>query len=315
MIKLGSLFDGVGGWQLAAVRNGIVPVWSSEIDDFCRDVTRRHFPQTIQLGDINTIDLDSLEHVDIITAGFPCNDLSIAGKREGIFGDRSCLFFRAVDIIKHVKPRFAVFENVVGLLTSNGGLDFKSVLEQIAETKLPLPKSWTNAGLVESGVCQVAWRIFDAQYFGVPQRRRRIFIVADFTGQRAAEILFESKGLQRHFETCRVKTKAIAPTPEESTVKCFGIGRDFFNQGYKGQFGLSLSEELQPPLTARGAAGVFDGCHVRRLTPLECERLMGLPDDWTIGECDTKRYKAIGNGMAQPIADWILQQINFYFED
>ena len=192
MIKLGSLFDGIGTWQYAATITGITPLWSSEIDDFCRYITAKHFPQTLQLGDIRGI--SNPPYVDIITAGFPCQDLSIAGKRAGIHAERSGLFFDAINLIRHVKPKFAVFENVTGLLTSNGGLDFGTVLEQIAETKLPLPERWTNAGLVESQNCQVAWRILDAQYFGVPQRRRRVFIVSSFGTRRAAKILFESKG-------------------------------------------------------------------------------------------------------------------------
>lgn len=316
MIKLGSLFDGIGGWQLAAVRNGIVPVWSSEVDDFCRDVTRRLFPQTIQLGDIRTIDFDSLEYVDIITAGFPCQDLSIAGKRAGIHAERSGLFFDAINLIRHVKPKFAVFENVPGLLSSNKGFDFGTVLEQIAETKLPLPKRWTNAGVVDCPNGQVAWRILDAQYFGVPQRRRRIFIVSSFGTRRAAKILFERKGLQRDFTPCNCEGLPTTPPPPcVSTGKSYGIGRDAFNCGKNAKFNLSFGEELQPPLTARGAGGVFDGYHVRRLTPIECERLQGLPDNWTLGGSDTARYKALGNGMAQPVADWILNRILRSFYD
>ena len=146
-MTLASLFDGLGGWQLAAVRNGITPVWSSEIDPNCRLISRRHFPNTIQLGDIREI--DTPPYVDIITAGFPCQDLSICGKRAGLAGERSSLFYDAIRIIRNVKPNFAIFENVVGLLSSNGGLDFLSVLEQIAETKLPIPSRWANTGLVE----------------------------------------------------------------------------------------------------------------------------------------------------------------------
>ena len=244
-----------------------------------------------------------------------CQDLSIAGKRAGIHAERSGLFFDAINLIRHVKPKFAVFENVTGLLTSNGGLDFGTVLEQIAETKLPLPERWTNAGLVESQNCQVAWRILDAQYFGVPQRRRRVFIVSSFGTRRAAKILFESKGLQRDFTPCNCEGLPTTPPLHISTGKSYGIGRDAFNQGRNGQFRLSFSEELQPPLTARGAGGVFDGYHVRRLTPIECERLQGLPDNWTLGGSNTARYKALGNGMALPVAVWILNRISRSFYD
>ena len=210
-MTLGSLFDGLGGWQLAAVRNGITPIWSCEIDSYCRQISRRHFPDTIQLGDIREI--TNPPYVDIITAGFPCQDLSVCGKRAGLAGERSSLFYDAIRIIRNVKPKFAIFENVVGLLSSNGGLDFHSVLEQIAETKLPIPSRWANAGLVECKDRQICWRVLDSQYFGVPQRRRRIFIVCSFGSRRAAQILFESEGLPRHFETCNNQRQTTAPPP------------------------------------------------------------------------------------------------------
>jgi len=345
-MTLGSLFDGVGGWQLAAVRAGIVPIWSSEIDKFCRQITAIHFPNTIQLGDIREI--DSPPYVDIVTAGFPCVDVSIAGNRAGLAGSRSGLFYDAVKLIRRIKPKYAIFENVVGLLNSNGGADFHAVLEEIAETEIPICKRWANAGLVDCRDRQIAWRILDAQYWGCAQRRQRVFIVASFGNRRAAEILFESKGLQRDFtpyncegqrntcgiekgvndssglklyenhgQDCRYKEVTVSPTVtanfgmggNNTPFVVHGIGRDDFNQGRNGQFSLSFSEELQPPLTARGAGGVFDGYHVRKLTPIECERLQGLPDNWTAGVSDTQRYKMIGNGMAQPIADWILRQV------
>lgn len=346
MLTLGSLFDGIGGWQLAAVRAGITPLWSSEIDKFCCTITRRHFPNTIQLGDINGIDCPP--RVDIITAGSPCQDISIAGKRGGINGERSGLFFRATDIVHRIKPKFFVWENVPAVLSSNGRngrLDFKAVLESIAQELLPLPKHWTNAGVVDGRHCQIAWRILDAQFFGVPQRRRRIFLVADFAGRRAAKILFEPAGLsgnsvpctdaqsataarigdsvnfaiyKNHGQDSRIKRLSnVAPTVNAKygtggnnppPTVAYGIGRNAFNQGRNAQFKPTVKRELQPPLTARGAAAVAKDV-VRRLTPLECERLQGLPDNWTQGISDTQRYKALGNGMAQPCADFILKNI------
>lgn len=300
MLTLGSLFDGIGGWQLAAVRAGIMPLWSSEIDKFCCTITRRHFPNTIQLGDINGIDCPP--HVDIITAGSPCQDISIAGKRSGIHGDRSGLFFRATDIVHRIRPKFFVWENVPAVLSSNGRLDFKAVLESIAQEPLPLPKHWTNAGVVDGRHCQICWRILDAKFHGVPQRRRRIFLVADFADRRAAKILFEPAGLSGNSVPCTDAQSATAARI------AYGIGRDAYNQGRNGKFNLSIERENAPPLTARGAPAVVKDV-VRRLTPLECERLQGLPDNWTQGISDTQRYKAIGNGMAQPCADFILKNI------
>lgn len=205
-MTLGSLFDGIGGWLLAASRNGIEPLWSAEIEKFPCAVTAHHFRNVKQLGDVNQIDGGKIPAVDIICAGSPCQNLSIAGKREGLKGEQSGLFFRAVDIVRQMrrasgKPKYFIWENVVGALSSNGGLDFKAVLEEIAETEIPMPKSgkWAGAGMVGGGKCAIYWRILDAQYFGVPQRRRRIFLIADFSGRSTAEILFERESVSRNF--------------------------------------------------------------------------------------------------------------------
>ena len=135
MITLGSLFDGIGGWQLAAVRNGVKPLWSSEIDTFPASITGKHFPDTIQLGDVTKINGAEIQPVDIICAGSPCQDLSIAGKRAGLEGDRSNLFYQALRIVREMReetngvyPKFFVWENVLGAFTSNARRDFKAVL-------------------------------------------------------------------------------------------------------------------------------------------------------------------------------------------
>ena len=187
---------------MAAVKAGIKPIWSSEIDPFPMAVTKHHFPDTKQLGDITKINIDELEPVDIICAGSPCQDLSVAGKREGLAGERSGLFRTAVELVHRLRdrtglPRYFVWENVPGAFSSNKGFDFKAVLEEISQTEIPMPRDnkWAEAGLLEwGGCCQLAWRTLDAQYWGVPQRRKRIFLVADFatSGRCAGEILFES---------------------------------------------------------------------------------------------------------------------------
>ena len=205
-MTLGSLFDGIGGWLLAARHAGATPVWASEIEPFPCSVTARHFPEVKQLGDITRIDPDEIEPVDIICAGSPCQDLSIAGKRKGLNGERSGLFRTAVDLVRRMRertagkyPRFFVWENVPGAFSSNKGADFRAVLEEIGQTEIPMPPNgkWANAGLVELPQCQIAWRVLDAQYWGVPQRRRRIFLVADFAadGRCAEEILFEQESV------------------------------------------------------------------------------------------------------------------------
>jgi DNA (cytosine-5)-methyltransferase 1 len=205
MLTLGSLFDGIGGWQIAAIRAGAAVLWSSEIEPFPCAVTKKHFPETVQLGDITKIDGERLWPVDIICAGSPCQDLSIAGKQEGLKGARSGLFRTAIRLVRDMRrasggrfPRFFVWENVPGAFSSNHGMDFLAVLEEIGEATLPMPDGgrWAQAGMVELPSCQIAWRVLDAQYWGVPQRRKRIFLVADFRGHSAGEILFERESVR-----------------------------------------------------------------------------------------------------------------------
>lgn len=206
-LTLGSLFDGIGGWQLAAIHFGVTPVWSSEIDSFPASVTAYHFPKTAQLGDITKVDGAKITPVDIICAGSPCQNLSQAGNRKGLNGENSSLFLDATRIFHEMRnatngkyPRFFVWENVTGAFSSNHGNDFRTVLEKIGQTEVPVPKSgrWGGSGVARVPQCDIAWRTLDAQYWGVPQRRRRIFLVADFatTERRAAEILFVEKSLR-----------------------------------------------------------------------------------------------------------------------
>ena len=228
MLKLGSLFDGIGGWPLAAIKFGINPVWSSEIAPFPQEITKTHFPSMKHLGDITKINGAEIDPVDIICMGSPCQDLSIAGKREGLDGERSGLFRRAVDIVRQMRnatngqyPRFIVWENVPGAFSSNKGNDFRTVLEEITETEIPVPTSgrWATAGMVRSKECEVAWRVMDAQYWGVPQRRKRIFLVADFRGQCAGEILFKPKSVSGDIAKGSDKRKRTAGSITDSIRK------------------------------------------------------------------------------------------------
>ena len=206
-LTLGSLFDGSGTFPMMAMLSGIVPVWKSEIEPFPIAVTEKRLPFVKHLGDINSINGVEIEPVDIITFGSPCTDLSVAGKRQGLNAERSGLFFQAIRIIKEMRgatngkyPRFAVWENVTGAFSSNGGEDFRCVLEELCKIKntnisVPKPEKWTKAGNIMGDDFSLAWRTFDAQYWGVPQRRMRIYLVADFAGGCASKILFESEGL------------------------------------------------------------------------------------------------------------------------
>ena len=218
---LGSLFDGSGGFPLAGVMSGVVPVWASEIEPYPIAVTRLRFPQMIHLGNVTEIDGSRIPPVDIITFGSPCQDMSIAGKRAGMKhesrGDegttRSGLFYEAIRVIQEMweethgrYPTFAVWENVPGAFSSNGGEDFRCVLEELAKIcetggySVPRPSGgkWKPAGEIVGDGFSIAWRMLDAQYWGVPQCRSRIYLVADFRGRRAGKILFERESLRGH---------------------------------------------------------------------------------------------------------------------
>ena len=206
-LTLGSLFDGSGGFPLGGLLAGITPIWASEIEPFPVRVTEVRFPNVKHYGDIATLKGSELEPVDIITFGSPCQDMSVAGKREGLGGNRSGLFYEAIRIIKEMReatngkyPRYIVWENVPGAFSSNKGEDFRAVLTEICKVKeecvsVPKPAKWENAGRIMGEGFSIAWRLLDAQYWGVPQRRQRIYLVADFDGGSAGKILFESEGL------------------------------------------------------------------------------------------------------------------------
>ena len=434
-MTLGSLFDGIGGWLLAARHAGITPLWASEIEPFLCSVTARHFPDVKQLGDITQIDPDTLTPVDIICAGSPCQDLSIAGKRKGLNGERSGLFRTAVDLVRRMRertagkyPRFFVWENVPGAFSSNKGADFRAVLEEIGQTEIPVPQhgKWANAGMAELPQCQIAWRVLDAQYWGVPQRRRRIFLVADFAadGRCAEEILFEQESVSWDTAASAGAGKGTAGGTADcarTSGKKYTRAAGFCAGGSAGVVGYqvecaatlttrwggqaptvaiydmthadevmrSIKDGIVPTLNARmgtggnqvpvvhayciagntidrkienggngkgilaetaytlntidrhavatiygaksyseyeagkvatlrASGGAYGGGSenlalsysiVRRLTPTECERLQGLDDGYTDGGSDTARYKALGNGMAQPCADYVMRRI------
>ena len=219
--KIGSIFDGSGGFPLAASLCGGTPVWAAEVEPYPIAVTRSRFPEMRHLGDVSKVNGAEIEPVDIITFGSPCQDLSVAGKRAGLKheanGDeettRSGLFMEAVRIIKEMReatdgryPTFALWENVPGAFSSNKGEDFRVVLEElikIVEPDVQMPpvdkNGWPYADIYMGAGWSLAYRTFDAQYWGVPQRRRRIHLVADFRGQRAGAVLFEREGLRGYF--------------------------------------------------------------------------------------------------------------------
>ena len=337
------------------------------------------------LGDITKIYGDKIEPVDCITFGSPCQDLSIAGRRAGLAGERSGLFMEAVRIIKEMRaatngmyPTFAVWENVPGAFSSNGGEDFRAVLEELArveqpDVSIPRPSGrggrWSKAGAIAGNGWSLAWRQLDAQYWGVPQRRKRIALVADFGGQCAGEILFERTSVPgnpdesiqaweatpgssqaSHFGCDRISEKVIydargngdgrtCPTitgDHENRITDYtaiAIERKTFNEQ-----SFSHYKESDKCSTLKAKAGnIGNGSEclvaektirwiVRRLTPVECERLQGYPDGWTdIGDwidskgkkhkyADSPRYKALGNSIALPQWFWLVQRMRPYLK-
>lgn len=250
-LTLGSLFDGSGGFPLGGLLAGITPVWASEIEPFPIRVTTKRLPFMKHYGNISAMDGGRIEPVDIITFGSPCQDMSVAGRRDGLDGSRSSLFYEAVRIIKEMRcatggryPRYIVWENVPGAFSSNKGEDFKAVLEAVigiaepnAEVPIPEKARWPYADLYMGDGWSVAYRTLDAQYWGVPQRRRRIYLVADFAGRGAGKILFESEGLSGYSAEgfCSWQRAAGSFTP------CTGA------TGYDGYNG-SLTEEVSSTL-------------------------------------------------------------------
>ena len=268
-LTLGSLFDGSGGFPLGGILAGIEPRWSSEIEPFPVLVTHKRLPQVQHYGDVSTLNGAELPPVDIITLGSPCQDLSIAGKRAGIHdGDRSNLFFQAIRIIKEMRdatngryPRYCVWENVPGAFSSNGENDFKAVLEAVIGVKekgieVPAPENhrWAKSDVYLGDGWSVAYRVFDAQYWGVPQRRARIYLVADFAGGSAGEVLFKSEGVSGYTPQGFRAWQGAAGGAEEGTGETGGrsdAGGGTLCLNTQGNSGIGITENKALALVAQ----------------------------------------------------------------
>jgi DNA (cytosine-5)-methyltransferase 1 len=380
-------------------------VWASEIEAVPISITKRHFPDMRHFGDIRKINGGDIEPVDIITFGSTCQDLSVSGRRAGLGGKRSSLFMEAVRIIKEMRiatngtcPARIVWENVPGAFSTNGGGDFQTVIREIAgiaEKGISIPRppkksKWLAAGAVMGDSFSLAWRKLDAQYWGVPQRRRRIFLVTDFTGGSAGKILFKRESKTWDFAKGENEGEGIAGNSDSGvtpyvvnigystdriqmnaqsavTLRANGggcgantglyclpvtyciVGNAIDRTEKSGGNGTGVNEEISFTLNTadrhavavpfvcnafgdyvHGNIGktilssddittsdlVVSGYSVRRLTPLECERLQGFPDGWTeLGHngkriSDNQRYKALGNSVAIPCVQFVLSGMN-----
>jgi len=373
MLTAVSLFAGVGGFDLAFKRAGIKVTAAVEIDKKCRDVLALQFPETKLFDDVKEVTGEQLKSAGfipergIIAGGFPCQDLSIAGLRKGLGGERSGLFHEIIRLTDELKPQFLILENVAGLLSSKQGKDMGIVITALVERGY--------------GVC---WRMLDSQNFGVPQRRRRIFIVASLGDhRRPVEILFERESGFWNLETSRKKRKTVTRKTETSiAVNSFQKAKraqsvDDYESWVEAEIVPTLNvfdsgdsrtttivtqepvlfegnrvgdprvhENVSPSVIARWGTGgnnvpltlaqrqsnsefVIDKISstvtayehkqfsdliisepvVRRLTPKECERLQGFPDDWTASQADSSRYKMMGNAVTVPVVEWIARRM------
>ena len=268
-LTLGSLFDGSGGFPLGGLLSGIQPVWASEVEPFPIRVTTKRLPFMKHYGDVSKMNGGEIEPVDIITFGSPCQDLSIAGKRAGIHeGERSNLFFQAIRIIREMRektngqyPRYCVWENVPGAFSSNRGDDFKAVLEAVSgvkeegiEVPAPADHRWPKADVYLGDGWSVAYRVLDAQYWGVPQRRARIYLVADFAGGSAGEILFKSEGVSGYTPQGFRAWQGTAGGAEEGTGEAGGRPDDrggILCVNTQGNSGVGITEEKSLALVAQ----------------------------------------------------------------
>ena len=293
-----SVCSGIEAVSVAWEPLGFMPVGFAEIEKFPCELLKQKYPAVKNYGDITQYEKWNIGQFDILAGGTPCQSFSIAGKRGGTADERGALMYAYLGIVETYRPRWVIWENVPGVLSSNSGYDFASFL----------------TGLEKCGYGW-AYRVLDAQYFGVPQRRRRVFVIGHIDNRTdlAAKVLFEQQGVCGNIA-------AGSETQKETTA---AIEKDvnYFRRGGNYKY---HKDKKAATLRSSAASDCFDLVlarekrYIRRLTPLECERLQGCPDDYTqiewrgkpAEQCpDSLRYKAIGNSMAVPVMRWIGERI------
>jgi len=299
---LASFFSGIGGVDLGFVNAGFRVSMQCEIDAYCRSILEVHWPDIPRFKDIKELKNADVPLSEVWAGGFPCQDVSLArmGPRAGLKGKKSGLFFEFARLLEAGRPRVLLIENVPGLLSSHGGRDFGIVVRTLADLGYG-----------------VGWRVLNSRYFGVPQSRQRVYIVGCYRDWRGpGEILFESERSEGDDAPCGSDgQKPVSP--------------------FKKSIGDPLTGPITPSLAyclyacsarhtgtdwSRNYVSYPDG-RVRRLMPIECERLQGFPVDWTLPEkldvsdpdkVDTLRYNALGNAVTVPVAEWIGRRVNAY---
>lgn len=296
-LRVASFFAGIGGFDLGFERAGIETVWQCEKKPFCLDILEKHWPTVPRASDIREVDADDIPEAEIWAGGFPCQDVSLArmGPRSGLRGKQSGLFYDFAQLIGARRPPLVILENVAALLSSHDGRDFAIILRTLADLGYGL-----------------AWRVLDSRYFGIPQSRTRVFIVGSLGGPASAgSVLFEPECGDRDSEKSRSNGK--------ESISPFAISVGNPKQGFVKKLAHCLyAESARHTGTdwSRNYVSYPDG-RVRRLTPLETERLQGFPDDWTMpthtiddaNTLDSARYHACGNAVSVPVAEWLGRRI------
>ena len=293
-----SVCSGIEAASVAWEPLGFKPIGFAEIEPFPCELLKQKYPAVKNYGDITQYEKWNIGQFDILVGGTPCQSFSVAGKRGGTADERGALMYAYLGIVEAYRPRWIIWENVPGVLSSSSGYDFTSFL----------------AGLEECGYGW-AYRVLDSQYFGVPQRRRRVFVVGHIDNRTdlAAKVLFEQQGVCGNI--------AAGSEIQKKTTAAIGKGVNYFRRGGNYKY---HKDKKAATLRSSAASDCFDLVlarekkYIRRLTPLECERLQGVPDNYTqiewrgkpAEQCpDSLRYKAIGNSMAVPVMRWIGERI------
>lgn len=359
-LRVGSLFAGIGGFDLGFQRAGLEISWQAEIDDHCRKLLMKKWPGVPLYGDVEQLKGADLATVDVLCGGFPCQDISVAGHREGLAGDKSRLFWQFLRVADECAARWVVIENVGGLLSSNGGEDLAAILEGLTAFRPIVPqKGWQKSGICWGPRRVAVWRLLDVQYFGVPQKRTRVVIVgcSGAERERAVEVLFEPESCEGRPKTVEATAARVAATLTGGSGRSRGVrpaGRRTEDDAnlvierpatdlapalrgtWRGAddpdrrtFVISAeSSTKQNPATISAhesdtAAAITSSEYkrtdrgtvvtlpqsVRRLVPLELERLQGFPDGWTDGFSDMRRTMMVGNAMPVPMAEWVGRQL------
>jgi DNA (cytosine-5)-methyltransferase 1 len=294
-MKVLSLFSGTGGFDLGLEQAGFEIVATCELDKKAQKILKRNFPNALMYDDVRHLKF-SKGDFDVICGGFPCQDVSRSGKRAGLAGERSGLWFEFKRIIDDVEPKWVIIENVPGLLTSAGGRDFATIIQWLAERGYG-----------------VGWRVLDSSRFGLAQRRKRVFIVASFGNRRACELLFKqysSEGFNT--EGTEKKESNTKRNNGKNTTDTESVTYAVNNQSPM----LTFIKEYSHTLSTRTVESIIwetkYNIGMRRLTPVEYERLQGFPDNWTFGNSMTTRYKQLGNAVSVPVIKWLGEQIMKY---